>query len=73
MTAPERPSSAPDGIRDRRMLGPGIAFLGCGITFFGVSLATRMIVFAAMAPAFIALGIVFLVRARKRPDSDDPR
>ena len=73
MTTPERPPSDHDEIRDRQMLGPGIAFLSCGITFLMVGLAARMTVFAMMAPAFIALGIVFLVRARKRPDNDDPR
>ena len=73
MTTPERPPSDHDEIRDRQMLGPGIAFLSCGITFSMVGLATRMTVFAMLAPAFIALGIVFLVRARKRPDNNDPR
>lgn len=73
MTTPERPPSDHDEIRDRQMLGPGIAFLSCGVTFLMVGLAARMTVFAMMAPVFIALGIVFLVRARKRPDSDDPR
>jgi 4-amino-4-deoxy-L-arabinose transferase-like glycosyltransferase len=63
----ERPASSHDQNRDRRLLGPGLAFLGCGITFLGVGMATKMFVFAMLAPAFIALGVVFLARARPRP------
>ena len=73
MAAPDRPPSNPGHGPDRQLLGSGIAFLGCGIAFFAVGIATRMAVFAMTAPAFIALGIVFLVRARRRPDDRDPR
>jgi 4-amino-4-deoxy-L-arabinose transferase-like glycosyltransferase len=57
---------------DRRMLAPGIVFLSCGTSFLGVGIATKMTVFMLVAPAFIVLGIVFLVRARRRPDDRDP-
>jgi 4-amino-4-deoxy-L-arabinose transferase-like glycosyltransferase len=67
MSTNERPASGHDQNRDRRMLGPGLAFLGCGITFLGVGMATKMFVFAMLAPAFFALGIVFLALARRRP------
>jgi hypothetical protein len=44
----------------------GFVFLMCGVTFLCTGVATRMVAFWAMAPAFIALGIVFLVIHRKR-------
>jgi hypothetical protein len=57
---------------DRRVLAPGIVFLSCGTSFLGVGIATKMSVFMLMAPAFIVLGIVFLVRARRRPGDPGP-
>ena len=45
--------------------GPGVAFLACGLAFLGVGIATRNPVFWSMAPAFVALGVVFLARSRK--------
>ena len=49
----------------KRSTGAGVAFLGCGLAYLGVGLGTRNPVFYSMAPGFIALGIVFLVRARR--------
>jgi hypothetical protein len=57
---------------DRRVLAPGIVFLSCGTSFLGVGIATKMSVFMLMAPAFIVLGIVFIVRARRRPGDPGP-
>jgi membrane protein implicated in regulation of membrane protease activity len=48
------------------LLGPGIAFLACGVTFLATGLATHLIALWAMAPAFIALGVVFIALERKR-------
>jgi membrane protein implicated in regulation of membrane protease activity len=48
------------------LLGPGIAFLACGVTFLATGLATHLIALWAMAPAFIALGVVFIALYRKR-------
>ena len=63
----------PDPARlDRRMLAPGIVFLSCGTSFLGVGIATKMTAFTLMAPAFLVLGIVFLVRARRRPVDPGP-
>ncbi len=61
------PSSLHDQDRRRQLFAPGLAFFGCGITFLGVGMATKMFVFAMLAPAFFALGIVFLALARRRP------
>ena len=60
----------PSGQRDQQ--APGIVFLACGFAFLVVGMATKLHVFALTAPAFIALGIVFLIRARRRPDDRDP-
>jgi len=57
---------------DRRMLGPGIAFLGCGTTFLAVGLATKTTVLVLMAPAFIVLGVVFIARMRRRAGAGQP-
>ncbi|GAA5002065.1 hypothetical protein FNZ56_09350 [Pseudoluteimonas lycopersici] len=73
MSTNERPASGHDENRERQLQGSGIAFLGSGVAFLGVGVATKMIVFTMLAPTFIALGIVFLVRARRRPHGDGQR
>ena len=48
-----------------RKRAPGAAFLACGIAFLGVGAATHDNTFFAMGPAFIAIGIALLARARR--------
>lgn len=69
MTANQPPPSDHEPGK-QQLRGPGIVFLACGIAFLGVGVATGMTVFAMTAPAFIAMGIVYLVRARKRTGDD---
>ena len=49
-----------------------IVFLSCGIAFLGAAIPTKLVAFYAMAPAFIALGLAFLVKARKERNSNPP-
>jgi len=64
MSANDRPSEHDE----HRMRRQGIVFLSCGVVFLGVGLATKQLVFTLLAPSFIALGVVFLARTRRRPD-----
>jgi hypothetical protein len=42
-----------------------IAFLSCGVAFLAAAIPTKLVAFYAIAPVFIALGLAFLVKARK--------
>jgi hypothetical protein len=44
----------------------GFVFLACGMTFLCAGPATGLLALWAMAPALIALGVVFLAASRKR-------
>lgn len=48
----------------RRLAATGLSFLGCGLVFLVVGGVIHLPAMAAVGPALMALGIVFLVRAR---------
>jgi hypothetical protein len=52
----------------------GFAFLACGVTFLFVGLSAHLLPLSTMAPAFIALGVVFMAvsRARSKRPPDAP-
>jgi hypothetical protein len=51
----------------RRTHGLGIVFLGVGITFLAVGAATQRMALLTAGPSMVALGIVFIASARRRP------
>lgn len=53
-----------DPTRSRRPRAPGMPFLLFGIAFAGVGVSPHHGALLAIAPVFLAIGIVFLVRAR---------
>lgn len=52
--------------RPPRRRRAGMTFVWCGVAFLGVGLGAHQTPFLAIGPAFIAMGIAFLVRERKR-------
>jgi hypothetical protein len=48
-------------------------FIACGIAFLAAAIPTKLVAFYAMGPAFLALGLAFLFKARKRRNGDPPR
>ena len=44
----------------------GFTFFICGVAFLGVGIATSMMTFYTMAPAFIVIGVVFLAKSRQK-------
>lgn len=49
-----------------------IVFIACGIAFLAAAIPTKLVAFYAMAPAFIALGMAFLLTARKERNGNRP-
>ncbi|HVI25522.1 MAG TPA: hypothetical protein VM576_04930 [Xanthomonadaceae bacterium] len=48
----------------RRLAATGLSFLACGLALLVVGGVSHLLALAAVGPALMALGIVFLVRAR---------
>lgn len=44
----------------------GFTFFSCGVVFLGIGIATNMLTFYTMAPAFIVIGVVFLAKSRQK-------
>ena len=57
----------------KQFQGIGIAFLTCGISFFAVGVSSKLSSFWPISLVFIALGVIYLVKARQRPESHTDR
>ena len=51
--------------RSNNRKGAGAGFLGVGVAFFVIALGTDQSAFIGVAMAFLALGVVFLAKARR--------